>query len=431
MEQRMSRAGFLTNRAGLRHTLIHVLALFAIAMAGCGRQYVAESPAAVGQASAREEYSGESVSPGSLTKVSDTDPRNAKSAPGSDSFAQQTGYEQGFGKGLSQAPAQGAQTAAKAGGYDLEAKRSAKSPAVVYTGYLQLQVRRLMDALDAITMLTDARGGYVESMTRTTIVVRVPGTDFAAMVEEFAKLGELLERQVKAVDVSQQFTDLGARLAVAREARSRLLALLERTKDVSERLQLVQEIKRLSEQIEGIDSTLATLKNLVEFFTVTIDLVPLVSETARVTEPSPFPWISQLSAATTTLTDGLGDFELTLPPAFVLFDEDKQYRAQAADTAIIRVARLDNEPRGDATFWSDAVQREMQGRGEKLVESKIAGSVAYRLYRNDDLRPRYYLVGVAVAVDALFVIEVFLPNEESYKRHHPAIAQALTTFRAK
>jgi hypothetical protein len=98
---------------------------------------------------------------------------------------------------------------------------------------------------------------------------------------------------------------------------------------------------------------------------------------------------------------------------------------------MLRVARIDNEPRGDATFWSDAVQREMQGRGEKLVESKAADPVAYRLYRNDDLKPRYYLVGVAAAGEDLFVIEVFLPNEDSYKRHHAAIASALTTFRPK
>lgn len=422
MGQRMRRAGFFTSRGALRRRLIGLVASFALATAGCGGSYAGRSATAPSQAAAAaEEYSSQSGSGVPLKKE-----------PGdSDAYAQQAGYEQGFGKGLSQAPAPVAQPAAKAGGYDLEPKRSAKAPAVVYTGQLKLQVRRLMDALDAITMLTEKRGGYVESMTQTTIVVRVPGTDFEAMVEEFGKLGELLERQVKAVDVSQQFTDLGARLAVAREARSRLLALLERTKDLQERLQLVQEVKRLSEQIEGIDSTLATLKNLVEFFTVTIDLVPLVSETARVTEPSPFPWISKLSAATTTLTEGLGDFELTLPPDFVLFDEDEQYRAQAADTAIMRVARIDNEPRGDATFWSDAVQREMQGRGEKLVESKTAGHVTYRLYRNDDLRPRYYLVGVAVAGDDLFVIESFFPNEESYKRHHAAIAGALNTFRAK
>jgi Domain of unknown function (DUF4349) len=422
MEQRMRRAGFLTNGGAWRRTLIQLFALLAVATAGCGRSLVAPSAAAPSAADAQDHYSSESGSAASLRE---------EAPGGSDAYAQQAGYEHGFGKGLSQAAAQVAEPGAKAGGYDLEGKRSAKAPAVVYTGQLKLQVRRLMDALDAITTLTEKRGGYVESMTRTTIVVRVPGTDFEAMVDEFGKLGELLERQVKAVDVSQQFTDLGARLAVAREARSRLLALLERTKDLKERLQIVQEIKRLSEQIEGIDSTLATLKNLVEFFTVTIDLVPLVSETARVTEPSPFPWISALSAATTTLTEGLGDFQLALPPDFVLFDEDKQYRAQAADTAIIRVARIDNEPRGDTTFWSDAVQREMQGRGEKLVENKTAGPVAYRLYRNDDLKPRYYLVGVAVAVDDLFVTEVFFPNEESYKRHHVAIAQALNTFRAK
>lgn len=352
---------------------------------------------------------------------------------------EQTGYETGFSQGLS--PSKGAPLpappppqqvqAVKAGGYELQAKGGKSAPEVVYTGYLKLQVRRMLEAVDAITALTEKRGGYVESLTPSAIVVRVPGADFETVLKEFAAIGEVLDQRVKAVDVSQEFTDLGARLAVAQEARNRLLALLERTKDVKERLQLVQEIKRLSEQIESIDSTLATLRNLVDFYTISIDLVPLVAENARVGEPSPFGWISALIPSTTTLGKGKGDFELTPPSDFVVFDEDKEYRAQAADTSILRCAKIDNEPRGDNLFWADAVDREMLGRGEKVVEKKTTGTVAYRIYKNDDLKPRYYLVGLAVAGDDLFVLEVFFPNEAAYKQHHAAVVQALATFKAK
>jgi hypothetical protein len=36
-----------------------------------------------------------------------------------------------------------------------------------------------------------------------------------------------------------------------------------------------------------------------------------------------------------------------------------------------------------------------------------------------------------VAGDDVFVVEVFFPNEASYKQHHAAVVQALATFRAK
>jgi hypothetical protein len=122
---------------------------------------------------------------------------------------------------------------------------------------------------------------------------------------------------------------------------------------------------------------------------------------------------------------------LELPAGFVLFEEDDSYRAQAADTSILRAGMVPNEPRGNNRFWADAVHREMVGRGEKLVERKAAGDVAYGLYRNDDLKPRWYLIGIAVEGDELFVIEVFFPNEVSFKQHHAAVVQSLATFRAK
>ncbi|HUT77219.1 MAG TPA: DUF4349 domain-containing protein, partial [Polyangia bacterium] len=143
-------------------------------------------------------------------------------------------------------------------------KNELEEPLVVYTGYLQLRVKRLLDAIDEIERITAEKGGYIESRTRDVVVVRVPASDFDAVLDTFARVGELLGRRVKALDVSEQFTDLGARLAVAREARVRLLNLLERVTDVDERLLILREVKRLSELIESYESTLATLQNLVD-----------------------------------------------------------------------------------------------------------------------------------------------------------------------
>lgn len=304
-------------------------------------------------------------------------------------------------------------------------------PLVVYTGFLQLRVRRLLETIDAITSATEARNGYIESMTRDAVVVRIPAQDFDGVMAEFAELGELLERRVQAQDVTEQFTDVGARLAVAKEARGRLMALLAQVKDVEERLRILSEVKRLTEQIESMESTLATLQNLVDFFTITIELVPLVETDRSTTYTSPFEWVRELSAHRATLTEGKAEFSMKPPPAFVLFDEDDAFHAQAADTAELRVAVRDNEPRGDAAFWSRAVHHEMIARGEKSVEQGTSGKVTFELYVNDDIKPRYYLVAVATRVEDLFVIEAFFPNEASLQKHKLAVVQSLSSFRAE
>ncbi len=307
--------------------------------------------------------------------------------------------------------------------------RDLSEPMVVYTGFLKLRVPRLLDAVDEITGITEERGGYVESLTSEVIVVRVPADDFEEVMDTFAAVGDLLQRRIQAMDVTEQFTDIGARLAVAREARERLLVLLERTVDVEERLRILEEIKRLSEKIESMESTLSTLRNLVDYFTITIELEPVLEQSASDVHRSPFPWVRDLSPHQTTLREGLGNFEMDLPADFVLFDKEDVYRAQAADTTVIRGGVVDNEPLGDPEFWSEAIHHEMDGRDEELIEHEVAGDIRYRVYRDASVEPRYYLVGVTTREDALYVVEVFYPSEESFQDHHDAIVEALATFR--
>jgi hypothetical protein len=304
-----------------------------------------------------------------------------------------------------------------------------EEPMVVYTGYLKLRVKRLLEAVDEVTRITEEQGGYIESLTRQVIVVRVPAKDFDAVIETFTDVGELLEHRIKALDVTEQFTDLGARLAVLREARARLIKLLEKVEDVEERLRILQEIKRLSEMIESFESTLSTLQNLVDYFTITIELEPILDEAATWVHRSPFGWVRNLSPHLMSIEDGKDEFEIDLPADFVLFEKDDVYRAQAADTTVIRGGVVVNEPVGDNAFWSDAVHHEMEGRGEELVEDGEAGSMYYRLYRSDDIQPRFYLVAVRVAGDDLYVVEVFYPSEEAHQAHHEDVVKALGTFK--
>jgi len=303
-----------------------------------------------------------------------------------------------------------------------------EEPMVVYSGYLRLRVKRLLDAVDEVGRITEEQGGYIESLTRQVIVVRIPAGDFDEVMDLFLGIGDLLERRVEALDVTEQFTDLGARLAVAREARARLLELLETVEDVEERLEILAEIKRLSERIESIESTLATLQNLVDYFTITIELEPVVADEAATVHRSPFEWTRGLSPHRTTITEGLGNFSMDPPAQFVLFEKDDVYRAQSADTSIIRAGAVDNEPLGDEAFWIAAVHHEMMGRAERAVDSGEAGRVTWETYVNADVQPRYYLVGVVADDDDLYVVEVFYPTEEAYEAHRESVLEALATF---
>lgn len=301
-------------------------------------------------------------------------------------------------------------------------------PLVVYTGYLRLRVKLVMDAADRITRITEKRGGYIQSLAARVMIIRIPVDRFEEVMAALAEVGEVLARRIKALDVTERFTDLRARLAVAKEARQRLMALLQQVQDVQERLRILQEIKRLSEQIESIESTLTTLQTLLDFSTITIELEPVVERSLVQTQRSPFPWVHALQAHRATVPQGKARMVLPPPKGFVVFDKEDRYRAQASDTTTLRAGVVVNEPRGDDRFWSDAVRFEMAGRDEELVEQGTAGSLAYSIFRSKDLRPRSYLVGVHARGPELFVVECFFPSQESYERHREKVLEALRGF---
>ncbi len=311
------------------------------------------------------------------------------------------------------------------------ASAPAEQPVIVYSAYLRLRVKRLIETVDAITAQAEKLGGYIESMTAQVVVVRVPVARFDAALAAFEGMGTVLQREVKSLDVTARFTDMAARLAVAQQSRERLLALLETTQDVQQRLRILEEIKRLSEQIETIQSTLGTLRKLADFSTLTLALEPVLAQHSTQVHRSPFPWVRSLEAHRATLTDGKKKIAYTVPTGFVLFEEDDAYRAQAADTSTMRAGVTENEPHGDAAYWMAAVDHEMIGRDEEPVADGVSGKLSWRAYRSKDAQPRYYLVGVVADDDRLFVLEGFFPTAEAFERHKAAVLASLGTFGAR
>ncbi len=301
---------------------------------------------------------------------------------------------------------------------------------VVYLGFLRLRVKRLLDAVDALTEKVTAAGGYIESLSKTVMVVRVPAGDFDAAMNTLAGVGEVLARRVKALDVTAQFLDIQGRLAVANETRDRLLELLEKTQDTDERLRILQEIKRLTEQIESMSSRLATLRNLVDYYTITIELQPVATHQRAVVNRSPFRWIRDLRAHYAAL-EATDEAELPVPEGFVNLDDADGWEARAADTSVLRVSEVDNEPMGDAPWWAAAVRHELDGRDEAIVAEGTSGGLAWLIAAEKDVQPRGWLVGVATQGDRLLVVEAFFPDPEALARHKAAVLGALDGFRIK
>lgn len=302
---------------------------------------------------------------------------------------------------------------------------------VVYLGFLKLEVRRRIDAMQAIEVEAKARGGYVDRMINNIAVVRVPAGDFEGAMAAFAALGVVLDRRVQAIDVSEQMSELGTRLAIFRAARERLLALLARTTATEERLRLLEQIRRLTAQIEDIEASLNTLRDLVAWQTITIELSPQADNEAGVARRSPFAWVRELSPGRAGPEGGATDVLLSAIQGFVVIDKADPFTARAADGSAVHVFAVANEPAGDGAFWHAAISWELEGRGDLRADQGEAGAFRWQRWQPRAPRPWSWLLGVRVVGKQVWVFAAFVPDDAAWTRHGPALLDAMRRTEVK
>ena len=296
----------------------------------------------------------------------------------------------------------------------------------MYLGYLRLEVRHRVDALQAIEAEAKTRGGYIDRMAGNTVVLRVPAGDFEVAMAAFAELGKVLDRRVQALDVTDQVTDLAGRLGVLKDARERLLLLLARATRTEERLQLLANIKRLSNDIEAIESSLTTLRDLVAWQTITIELVAQAEDGRGVLRRSPFPWVRALSPGRPGPGGSADRVRAPTIEGFVALRDAEPFTARAADSSALHLFALPNDPHGDASFWHRAIAWELEGRGDRKIETGSTGPWQWQLWQSREPRPWTWLLAVRVDGESVWVYAAFLPDLAALKRHQAALQAGLS-----
>lgn len=103
--------------------------------------------------------------------------------------------------------------------------------------------------------------------------LRIPAGELAAAIEELRTLGTLETESQKGEEVTQQHSDLVARLKNSRETEQRLQTiLLQRTGKMSDVLEVEQEISRVRGEIEVMEGEQKALEHRVGFATIDLQL---------------------------------------------------------------------------------------------------------------------------------------------------------------
>ncbi len=290
----------------------------------------------------------------------------------------------------------------------------------VYSGALELSVARVDAARQSVIDYVQEIGGHVERSGDDGLVVRVPAGRFAEAMQRIESEGILLSRSVETADVTEQYADLERRLEIAERSRDRLYVLLERSEEASERVAILREIRRLTEEVERLRSSLASLADLAAFSRISVRLVPRMQATGPIRDRIPFRWIARLDPLTTTLPAAAREIPLTVPDSFAVFETGRRIHAEGADGSRIRAGARSNEPVGSPAFWAQALAFHLEPFYQ-TVSSVAVGSFAGVELVSRGAVASHYLVLVTVREEELIVLEVFLPTPDARETLMPQI----------
>jgi hypothetical protein len=149
---------------------------------------------------------------------------------------------------------------------------------VISNAYIQIEVNNAESAINKITNITQAHGGFISSSSLSNIggrnngqvTLRVPQTDFYPAVEEIEALGTVGSKQVSGQDVTGEFIDLDARLGNLKKQESRLQEILKTAVTVKDVLEVEHELERVRGEIERLTGRLNFLNQSVEMSTITV-----------------------------------------------------------------------------------------------------------------------------------------------------------------
>ena len=190
---------------------------------------------------------------------------------------------------------------------------------VIFTAKLELEVDDVDSAVEDISLLTEKYGGFIATVSTRggggAITIRVPQREFYEAVLEIETLGEVVKRDLKGEDVTEDYVDLQARLSNLQKQEERLVGILDMCTKVEDVLKVEKELERVRGEIEGLTGDIQYLESRVELATITVLLNEFIEK-----KPTGLPqvdWWAPVNAglqALFTIFQGLLAIAIVLGP---------------------------------------------------------------------------------------------------------------------
>lgn len=297
---------------------------------------------------------------------------------------------------------------------------------VHYDGFARVRVTKVDEALDAVAELAEGLGGRVERLSGTDITVRVPADKFEEAFDAALELGDVLDRSIRADDITEQFTAVDLRVRTLRATRDRLIALLAKATEENEKLLLLREITRVTEQLDQLEAQLRTLADLAGYARITVQAVPREAFTGRrAPDLAGFRWIWSLSPFNRGV---LGDdHRIELPDAegLVALSKKGPYLAESADGVVVWTLRLANDPEGDAAFWVASIEDRLSEDFAAVTRIEAGPFTCLVLHQPGVDDPYQWRLCAQPVGKHLHLAQAYFPGPEQVERYEAAVMAAI------
>jgi len=153
---------------------------------------------------------------------------------------------------------------------------------IIKTGSLSLDIEKYDDTETRILEIVKTHSGFVSKSNSTvnasgsksgTITVKVPADKFDMLVAEISRIGKVVNQNIQASDVTEEYVDLESRLKTQKELEQRLLKLLdEKAVKLSDIIEVEEKLASVRQKIEGIEGKMKLLRSQSDLSTLTINV---------------------------------------------------------------------------------------------------------------------------------------------------------------
>lgn len=151
---------------------------------------------------------------------------------------------------------------------------------VIKTGAIDMTSTNVPATVDAIGDLAIAKGGYVQSSSTSDdeigkassyVTVRVPADTFEDTMTAIKALGTHINNEsVSGEDVTEQYTDLAARLTAAKAQEEQYLLILQDAETVGEVLAVQEHLGTVRAEIESLQGQINYLEDRTDLATISV-----------------------------------------------------------------------------------------------------------------------------------------------------------------